>query len=73
MTLAFAQESPAECHGGLQGQSKVPAASAQIIFSSLPLWSAFFAALLLHGEKMGVLGWLGGLTILVAGIVASRK
>ncbi|KAK9908711.1 hypothetical protein WJX75_001852 [Coccomyxa subellipsoidea] len=56
-----------------RGQSKVPAASAQIIFSSLPLWSAFFAALLLHGEKLGVLGWLGGLTILVAGMVASKK
>ncbi len=62
-----------ECDGFLQGQSKVPAAQAQIIFSSLPLWSAFFAGLLLHGEKMGVLGWLGGLTILFAGLVASRK
>ncbi len=56
-----------------QGQSKVPAAQAQIIFSSLPLWSALFAALLLHGEKMGIYGWLGGLIILLAGIVASRK
>ncbi|CAL8460827.1 g358 [Coccomyxa elongata] len=56
-----------------RGQSKVPAAQAQIIFSSLPLWSALFAALLLHGEKMGIYGWLGGLIILLAGIVASRK
>ncbi|BDA41739.1 hypothetical protein COCOBI_02-5320 [Coccomyxa sp. Obi] len=56
-----------------RGQSKVPAAQAQIIFSSLPLWSALFAAMLLHGEKMGIYGWLGGLIILLAGIVASRK
>lgn len=59
--------------GSAQGQSKVPAAQAQIIFSSLPLWSAFFAAMLLHGEKMGIYGWLGGLIIVLAGIVTSRK
>lgn len=56
-----------------QGQSKVPAAHAQIIFSSLPLWSALFAGLLLQGDKMGVLGWMGGLSILAAGVFASRR
>jgi drug/metabolite transporter (DMT)-like permease len=56
-----------------QGQKKVPAAEAQIIFSSLPLWSALFAAALLEGEKMGGIGWAGGLLIVCAGIVASRK
>jgi drug/metabolite transporter (DMT)-like permease len=51
----------------------VPAAQAQIIFSSLPLWSALFAALLLQGERMGAFGWAGGLLIICAGVVASRR
>ena len=41
----------------VQGQSKVPAPQAQIIFSSLPLWSAFFAAVLMQGDSMGPSGW----------------
>lgn len=57
----------------VQGQKRVPAAEAQIIFSSLPLWSAVFAAVLLEGERMGAVGWAGGLLIVSAGIVASRK
>jgi len=48
--------------GRAQGQSSVPAAQSQVIFSSLPLWSALFAALLMQNENMGV----------VAGLVASR-
>lgn len=59
--------------GCMQGQKRVPAAQAQIIFSSLPLWSALFAALLLRGEVMGASGWLGGSLITCAGIIASRK
>jgi drug/metabolite transporter (DMT)-like permease len=52
----------------------VPASQAQIIFSSLPLWSALFAAMLLQqGERMGLLGWCGGLSILAAGLLASRR
>ncbi|CAL5219340.1 g1154 [Coccomyxa viridis] len=56
-----------------QGQSKVPAPQAQIIFSSLPLWSAFFAAVLMQGDSMGPSGWAGGLLIIAAGLIASRK
>ncbi|CAK0743539.1 hypothetical protein CVIRNUC_001478 [Coccomyxa viridis] len=56
-----------------QGQSKVPAPQAQIIFSSLPLWSAFFAAVLMQGDSMGPSGWAGGLLILAAGLFASRR
>ena len=57
----------------LQGQKRVPAAQAQIIFSSLPLWSALFAALLLQGERLGAFGWAGGLLIICAGVIASRR
>ena len=57
----------------VQGQSKVPAPQAQIIFSSLPLWSAFFAAVLMQGDSMGPSGWAGGLLILAAGLFASRR
>ena len=56
-----------------QGQKRVPAAQAQIIFSSLPLWSALFAVLLLQGERMGGFGWAGGLLIVCAGLIASRQ
>lgn len=58
--------------GRAQGQSSVPAAQSQVIFSSLPLWSALFATLLMQNENMGLLGWAGGMTIVVAGLVASR-
>ena len=54
-----------------QGQSSVPAAQSQVIFSSLPLWSALFAVLLLN-ETLGPLGWAGGLSIVGAGLIASR-
>ena len=57
----------------MQGQSKVPAPQAQIIFSSLPLWSAFFAAVLMQGDTMGPSGWAGGLLIIAAGLIASKK
>ena len=50
----------------------MPAAQSQVIFSSLPLWSALFAALLLQNETMGPMGWAGGMSIVAAGIIASR-
>ncbi len=73
---AWTQEpltAPGSLPAGPQGQKRVPAAQAQIIFSSLPLWSALFAALLLQGERMGAFGWAGGLLIICAGVVASRR
>lgn len=57
----------------LQGQSSVPAAQAQVLYSSTPLWSALLAALLLSGgEAMSPLGWAGGLAIVIASLVAAR-
>ena len=55
-----------------QGQSTVPPADAQIIFSTVPLWSAAFAWLLLGGEVMGEYTWVGGAAILAAGVIASQ-
>jgi drug/metabolite transporter (DMT)-like permease len=52
----------------------VPAAQAHVLFSSLPLWSALFAALLLlQGEHIGAFGWAGGLLITCARVIASRR
>lgn len=55
----------------MQGQKDVPPAEAQVIFSSVPLWSAAFAWLLLGGEQLGPLTWVGGSTLVAAGLVAS--
>eukprot|EP00884_Botryococcus_braunii_P002767 jgi/Botrbrau1/12491/Bobra.0169s0038.1 len=52
------------------GQSHVPSAQAQVIYSTTPLWSALFAGLLIPGESLGWLGWSGGLTIVAAGFYA---
>lgn len=49
----------------------MPPAEAQVIFSSVPLWSAGFAWLLLGGEELGPLTWVGGGALVVAGLVAS--
>lgn len=49
----------------------MPPAEAQVIFSSVPLWSAGFAWLLLGGEELGPLTWVGGGALVAAGLVAS--
>jgi drug/metabolite transporter (DMT)-like permease len=54
-----------------RGQGTVGAAQAQVIYSSTPLWTALFAALLLGGESLGTLGWAGGGLIVAAGLVAA--
>ena len=56
----------------LQGQSKASSSQAQIFYSSTPIWSALIAMILLREEGMSSLGWLGGLGILTAGIIAGR-
>lgn len=56
-----------------QGQGKVSSSQAQIYYSSTPIWSALLAMLLLEGESMGPMGWLGGAGIVVAGLIAQRK
>lgn len=65
---------PFPATGWLQGQSLLPDASkAQIIFCSVPLWSALMAALVLPGEKdqIGLATWLGGGVIAAASLVAA--
>ncbi|PSC75670.1 Drug Metabolite transporter superfamily [Micractinium conductrix] len=56
-----------------KGQSVVPPAEAQVIFSSVPLWSIAFAFLLLGGEPLTTTTLVGGAAVVAAGIVASRK
>lgn len=55
----------------LQGQKTVAPAQAQVIFSSKPLWSAGLAWFLLGGEELGPMTWVGGATLVVAGLIAS--
>eukprot|EP00878_Enallax_costatus_P036267 GHUV01040677.1.p1 GENE.GHUV01040677.1~~GHUV01040677.1.p1 ORF type:complete len:123 (-),score=14.06 GHUV01040677.1:106-474(-) len=43
-----------------QGQSTVSAAQAQVFHSLTPVWAASMALLLLQGEEMGPLAWVGG-------------
>lgn len=44
----------------------------QIIFSSVPLWSALLAVVVLREQPMGMLGWAGGLFIIVGGYFAAE-
>ncbi|KAL4428009.1 hypothetical protein ABPG75_002098 [Micractinium tetrahymenae] len=56
-----------------KGQSVVPPADAQVIFSTMPLWSIAFAFLLLGGEPLSEKTLLGGAAVVAASIIASRK
>lgn len=56
----------------LQGQSRVPAAQAQVLFATVPLWAALFAWLALSGESMSTTDWIGGSAILTASFIASN-
>ncbi|KAI3428811.1 hypothetical protein D9Q98_007628 [Chlorella vulgaris] len=56
-----------------KGQSVVPPAEAQVIFSTVPLWSLAFAYLLLGGEPMSEKTLIGGAAVIAAGLIASRK
>lgn len=51
----------------------MPPADAQVIFSSVPLWSIAFAFLLLGGEPMSQWTFVGGAAVVGAGLIASRK
>jgi drug/metabolite transporter (DMT)-like permease len=51
-------------------QASVPAAKAQILMSSTPLWGAAWAAILL-GEAMDLLGWVGGITIVTGTVLVA--
>lgn len=48
-------------------------AQAQVIFSSKPVWAAGLAWLVLGGEELGVLTWLGGGVLMAAGLLASSE
>jgi len=45
----------------------------QVIFSSIPLWSALIAYFLLHEQLFGVAGWAGAALIVGAGVLSSRS
>jgi drug/metabolite transporter (DMT)-like permease len=53
------------------GQRLVPAAQAQVVFSSTPLWAGIIAQNVLQGETMGVQGWLGSSVIVLATLLAA--
>lgn len=55
----------------VKGQSLVGPTDAQVVFSAVPLWSAVIAAIVLPGETVGPLAWLGGGGLLLAGLVAA--
>jgi drug/metabolite transporter (DMT)-like permease len=44
---------------------------AQIVFSTVPLWSALLAVVVLPEEVVGPFAWAGGFGMLVAGLIAS--
>lgn len=46
-------------------------AAAQIVFASVPLWSALLAAAVLPDEGVAARTWLGGALIAAAGLVAA--
>uniref|UniRef100_A0A061R8Z7 Drug metabolite transporter superfamily n=1 Tax=Tetraselmis sp. GSL018 TaxID=582737 RepID=A0A061R8Z7_9CHLO len=55
------------------GQSSVSPSQAQIIFSSVPLWSALLAVVVLHEQPMGFIGWAGGAFIVAGGIFVTNR
>ena len=59
----------------VKGQSMVTATDAQIVFSTVPLWSAVLAWAILPDEHIGPLTVFGGVLMMVAGRVSalSRK
>jgi drug/metabolite transporter (DMT)-like permease len=55
----------------VKGQSLVTATEAQLVFSTVPLWSAIIAAGVLPNEHLGPLTWLGGGLMIVAGYIST--
>ena len=55
----------------VKGQSMVSPTDAQIIFTSVPLWSAIIASIFLPDEKIGALTWIGGAGLVSAGLIAT--
>jgi drug/metabolite transporter (DMT)-like permease len=57
----------------VKGQSMVTATEAQLVFSTVPLWSALIAAATLPNEHLGPLTCLGAGLMVVAGVVSTKK
>lgn len=55
----------------VKGQSMVGPTDAQIVFSTVPLWSALLAAWFLPGEQVGPLSWAGGALMVLAGLIGA--
>lgn len=53
------------------GQRTVPAAQAQMLYSSTPVWAAAIAQLLLGDQGLGPMGWAGGAVMLAAALAAA--
>lgn len=47
--------------------------TAQVIYSLTPLWSALLAYLVLGDEGMGPVAYVGGATIVAAGLIAASS
>lgn len=73
--LAYSAVGPGAFATFLQakGQAETPAAQAQVIYSSTPIWSAVIAHFTLSGEVSGPLTWGGGVLILLAGLQVARQ
>ena len=57
----------------VKGQSLVTATEAQLVFSTVPLWSAVIAAATLPDEHLGPLTCVGAVLMVVAGFVSTKK
>ncbi|DBA65614.1 TPA: hypothetical protein ACH3X2_002675 [Trebouxia sp. C0005] len=55
-----------------QGQAVVPSAQSQVIYSTVPLWSAVLAFKFMPEETMGTIGYAGGAVVILAGVLATR-
>lgn len=62
---------PAPLVSPSQGQSLVSPTAAQIVFCSVPLWSAVLAAAALPGETVGPVTLAGGAVVVAAGLMAA--
>jgi drug/metabolite transporter (DMT)-like permease len=50
------------------GQARVSSVNSSVIFALEPVWAAGLAAVLI-GERLGMLGWLGGLLVVAANVL----
>ncbi|KAL3132435.1 hypothetical protein ABBQ32_008992 [Trebouxia sp. C0010 RCD-2024] len=55
-----------------QGQAVVSSAQSQVIYSTVPVWSAILAFQFMPEETMGQTGYAGGLLVILAGFLATR-